>query len=219
MLRRLAWFRRSAWFQGLSTRCCALHRASARLSSSHIKRELDCNLSGNEFEYTNDSILLVKNMLCSKLHCQEGFNPIISSFNICTVLLTSMPCVHILRRLAWFRESAWCQRLSSCRCAQHCASARTPKSAPCLGEVSRKREREKKKESERETEGGIERERERERDRESAQERDGGWSMVPEVGVVPEVSQADFDALPESANSHTGVNDDSLLPLSSELGT
>ena len=37
--------------------------------------------------------------------------------------------------------------------------------------------------------------------------------------MVPEVSQADFDALPESANSHTGVNDDSLLPLSSELGT
>ena len=174
MLRRLAWFRRSAWFQGLSTRCCALHRASARLSSSHIKRELDCNLSGNEFEYTNDSILLVKNMLCSKLHCQEGFNPIISSFNICTVLLTSMPCVHILRRLAWFRESAWCQRLSSCRCAQHCASARTPKSAPCLGEVSRKREREKKKESERETEGGIERERERERETERARKSETG---------------------------------------------
>ena len=28
--------------------------------------------SGNEAEYTNSSILLVKNMLCSKNHCQQG---------------------------------------------------------------------------------------------------------------------------------------------------
>jgi hypothetical protein len=28
-------------------------------------------LSGNEVDYTNSLILLVKNMLCSKLHCQK----------------------------------------------------------------------------------------------------------------------------------------------------
>ena len=31
-------------------------------------------LSGNEVYYTNYLILLVESMLCSKLHCQQGFN-------------------------------------------------------------------------------------------------------------------------------------------------
>jgi len=39
-----------------------------------MKRELNLNLSGNEVYYTNSLILLVKNMLCSKLHYQKGFN-------------------------------------------------------------------------------------------------------------------------------------------------
>ena len=39
--------------------------------SSYRKRELNLNLSGKEIYYMNDSILLVKNMLCSKLHCQK----------------------------------------------------------------------------------------------------------------------------------------------------
>jgi hypothetical protein len=41
-----------------------------------MKRELNWNLSGNEVHYTNSSILLVKNMLCSKFYCQKDFNSI-----------------------------------------------------------------------------------------------------------------------------------------------
>ena len=37
---------------------------------SYITRELDENFSGNEGHNPNSSILPVKNMLCSKLHCQ-----------------------------------------------------------------------------------------------------------------------------------------------------
>ena len=39
-----------------------------------MKRDLNLNLSANEVYYTNSLILLVKNMLCSKLHCQKGFD-------------------------------------------------------------------------------------------------------------------------------------------------
>ena len=41
-----------------------------------MKRELNSNLSGDEIDYTNSLILPGTNMLCSKLHCQEGFNPL-----------------------------------------------------------------------------------------------------------------------------------------------
>jgi hypothetical protein len=37
-----------------------------------MKMELDQNFSGNEVYNTNSSILFVKNMMCSKLHCQKG---------------------------------------------------------------------------------------------------------------------------------------------------
>ena len=40
----------------------------------YMKRQLDSNLPDNEGYYTNGLILLVKNMLCSKLHYQKGFN-------------------------------------------------------------------------------------------------------------------------------------------------
>ena len=49
---------------------------------SYIKRELNWNLSGNEVCYTNSLILLVKNMLCSKLHRHTDFYLIIFSFRI-----------------------------------------------------------------------------------------------------------------------------------------
>ena len=39
-------------------------------------------MSGNEVCYTNSLILLVKNMLCSKLHRQKGFNGIPFSYKI-----------------------------------------------------------------------------------------------------------------------------------------
>ena len=38
-----------------------------------MERELNQNLSGNDVHYTN-LIRLVKNMLCSELHCQKGFD-------------------------------------------------------------------------------------------------------------------------------------------------
>ena len=39
-----------------------------------INREFSPHLSGNEVYYTNLFVLLVKNMLCSNLHYQKGFN-------------------------------------------------------------------------------------------------------------------------------------------------
>ena len=41
---------------------------------SYRKRALHWNLSGNEVYDTNPSILRVKDMLCSELHCQEAFS-------------------------------------------------------------------------------------------------------------------------------------------------
>ena len=37
-----------------------------------MRRKLNLNLSGDEVYYTNSLILLVKNMLCSKLDCQKA---------------------------------------------------------------------------------------------------------------------------------------------------
>ena len=50
-----------------------------------MKRDLNLNLYGNEIYYTNYLILLVKNMLCSKILCQKGFNSILFSYKIRTV--------------------------------------------------------------------------------------------------------------------------------------
>ena len=55
---------------------CAMAGHASR-PQSYIKRELNQNLSGDEVYYANSLILLVINMLCSKLHYQEGFNPIL----------------------------------------------------------------------------------------------------------------------------------------------
>ena len=38
---------------------------------SHMKGKLNPNLSGDEVCFTNPCMLLVKNMLCSELHCQS----------------------------------------------------------------------------------------------------------------------------------------------------
>ena len=38
------------------------------------------NLSGNEVYYTDSLMLSVKNIVCSKLHCQKGINPILCSY-------------------------------------------------------------------------------------------------------------------------------------------
>ena len=50
-----------------------------------MKRELDHNLFGNEVYRTNSLILLVKNMLCNKLHCQKGSNVNLLSCKIKTL--------------------------------------------------------------------------------------------------------------------------------------
>ena len=47
-----------------------------------MKNESNQNLSGNEVYHTNSLILLVQNMLCSKLHCQKGCNLIRFSYEI-----------------------------------------------------------------------------------------------------------------------------------------
>ena len=55
---------------------------SAAESQSYMKREVCQNLSGDEVDFTNTLILLVRNMLCSKLHCQKGFYSILFSYQI-----------------------------------------------------------------------------------------------------------------------------------------
>ena len=48
-------------------------RGVARLNvpASLYEKGIESKLSGNEVHYTNASILVVKNMLLSKLHCQN----------------------------------------------------------------------------------------------------------------------------------------------------
>jgi hypothetical protein len=53
---------------------------------SFIKRELNQNLSGNEVHYTNSLISQVKNMLCSKLHCQKELDLVPCSYTVCCAL-------------------------------------------------------------------------------------------------------------------------------------
>ena len=52
----------------------------------YLKRELNSILSSDGVYYTNPLILLIKNMLCSKNHCQKGFNPIPFSYKVPGVL-------------------------------------------------------------------------------------------------------------------------------------
>ena len=51
-------------------------------SRSYMKAELNENLSGIEVYYANSLMLLVKNMLCNKRHCQKGFSAILFSYKI-----------------------------------------------------------------------------------------------------------------------------------------
>ena len=55
-------------------------RDRSRLTGIYIKRELNSSLSGNAFHYTNSWILLVKNLLCSELHCQTTFESKVLAF-------------------------------------------------------------------------------------------------------------------------------------------
>jgi len=40
------------------------------------------NFRGNEVYHTNSLVLLVKDILCSKLHCQKGFYLILFSYKV-----------------------------------------------------------------------------------------------------------------------------------------
>jgi hypothetical protein len=44
----------------------------------HLRHFFGLKLSGNEVDCTNASLLLLKIMLCSKLHCIKVFNPTFS---------------------------------------------------------------------------------------------------------------------------------------------
>ena len=46
------------------------------------EKKIRLYISGDEIYFTNSLILLVKNMLYSKLHCQRGFNLILFSCKI-----------------------------------------------------------------------------------------------------------------------------------------
>ena len=65
----------------------------------HGKR-INSNLSGNEVYYTNSSILLVKNMLCSTLHCRTDFDLILFHSHI-------RSCQHLISRRCSRSASLW----------------------------------------------------------------------------------------------------------------
>ena len=68
----------------MSQSCCGPHATGAG-GGGYMKRQLNQNLSGNEVYSTNSLILLVKNMLCSRLHGQKGFNSISLLIEDCIV--------------------------------------------------------------------------------------------------------------------------------------
>ena len=70
-----------------------------------MKRKSNKNLPGNEVYYTNSLVLLVKNMLCSKLHYQKYFELIVFLYKIgrdlkATVAPCAEGCYHAHPRLA-----------------------------------------------------------------------------------------------------------------------
>jgi len=56
--------------QGMAEQAGAPRRWTQETSN---EKAFKLKLSGNEVYYTNALLLLIKNMLCSKLHCQKGF--------------------------------------------------------------------------------------------------------------------------------------------------
>ena len=68
----------SGHFSGTST----VTNGTDHANEFYLERESNQKLSGNEVYYTNSLILLVENVLCSKLHCQKGLNLILFSYKI-----------------------------------------------------------------------------------------------------------------------------------------
>jgi len=61
---------------GRRSRMKTRRRRGVLSHKSYMERKLIQNLAGDEVYYTNSSLLLVKNKLCSKLYRQKGFNVI-----------------------------------------------------------------------------------------------------------------------------------------------
>jgi hypothetical protein len=68
---------------GLSACSCTLHTCSRiwitnrGAAPNFIGKSFDSKLSGDEVYRTNAFLWLMKIMLCSKLHCQKGFDLIL----------------------------------------------------------------------------------------------------------------------------------------------
>ena len=76
------------------------HGAAAKYWSFYdliCKNKLNWNLAGNEVRHTNRSILLVKNLLCSKLHCQKEINLILFSDKLKVVEIKGLREIQVLQ--------------------------------------------------------------------------------------------------------------------------
>ena len=74
---------RSCIVRDLGARGSLADACNERLRPRHLRlyeKGIKLKRSGNDVYYTNSLILLVKNMLCSKLHRQNGFNSIPCSY-------------------------------------------------------------------------------------------------------------------------------------------
>ena len=67
---------------GLTIKCTVGRGWAGRLAWILYEKWIRLKLSSDEVHFTSSSLLLVKNMLCSKIHCQKGLNLIIFSYKI-----------------------------------------------------------------------------------------------------------------------------------------
>ena len=65
---------------GYEARARGVCHLPAEERQCYMKRELNQNLSGNKIYYTACSLLVILNNSCSKIHCQKGFNLILTSY-------------------------------------------------------------------------------------------------------------------------------------------
>ena len=62
------------------------------------EKRIKINISGNEVYYMHSSIFLVKNMMCSRLHCQKGLNVSLFSYKIFPSSPRCMPLLFFLKK-------------------------------------------------------------------------------------------------------------------------
>ena len=73
---------------------------------SCMKRVINQNLSGNEVHSTACSLLVISKNLCSKLHCEKGFELVLFSYKILTTCFPDFLCLPQVRRGQGTRGSA-----------------------------------------------------------------------------------------------------------------